>query len=104
MQNSNIPNVAPKPSPDQIYGDAGLLYIRYHVQIETKPNGQKNMGGALDRRSAISPNISTTHLDPATTTLSSWVVSSSRVVGGFCCTATTRRTRPPIADSISSRN
>ena len=45
MQNSNIPNVAPKPSPDQIYGDAGLLYIRYHVQIETKPNGQKNMGG-----------------------------------------------------------
>ena len=33
-------------APAQIYGDAGLIYIRYHAQIETKPNGQNNIGGA----------------------------------------------------------
>ena len=42
MENSNI---APK-SPAQIYGDAGLIYIRYRAQIEAKPNGQKKIGGS----------------------------------------------------------
>ncbi|MFM7990278.1 MAG: hypothetical protein ACKPKO_64285 [Candidatus Fonsibacter sp.] len=53
-------------SPDQIYGDAGLIYIRYDAQIESKPNGQKNIGGS---RPAFS-NISTTHRHRATTTRS----------------------------------
>ena len=46
MAYSNISNVASKLSPAQIYGDAGLIYIRYHAQIEAKPNGQKNIGGS----------------------------------------------------------
>ncbi|MFM7990231.1 MAG: hypothetical protein ACKPKO_64040 [Candidatus Fonsibacter sp.] len=36
----------PKYSPPQVYGDAGLIYIKYHAQIETKPNGQNNIGGS----------------------------------------------------------
>ena len=44
--NSNNTNVAPDLAPVQIYGDAGLIYIRYHAQIETKPNGQNNLGGS----------------------------------------------------------
>ncbi|MFM7981473.1 MAG: hypothetical protein ACKPKO_19365 [Candidatus Fonsibacter sp.] len=42
MENSYV---APK-TPAKIYGDAGLIYIRYHAQIETKPNGQKKIGGS----------------------------------------------------------
>ena len=41
MANSNIATVASKLSPAQIYGDAGLTYIRYRAQIETKLSGQK---------------------------------------------------------------
>ena len=41
MAKSNIYTVASKLSPVQIYGDAGLVYFRYHAQIETKPNGQR---------------------------------------------------------------
>ena len=37
MENSNV---APT-TPAQFYGDAGLIYIRYHAEIESKPNGQK---------------------------------------------------------------
>ena len=44
--NSNISTVASKHSPAQIYGDAGLIYIRYHAQIEAKPNGRKKIGGS----------------------------------------------------------
>ena len=33
-------------TPAQIYGDAGLIYIRYHASIETKSNGQQKIGGA----------------------------------------------------------
>ena len=29
----------------QIYQEAGLIYIRYHADIETKSNGQKKIGG-----------------------------------------------------------
>ena len=53
MGNSNISNVAPKLSPVQIYGDAGLIYIRYHAQIETKPNDQKKIGGSRPAFSKI---------------------------------------------------
>ena len=28
-----------------LYGEAGLIYIRYHAEIETKSNGQKKIGG-----------------------------------------------------------
>ena len=45
MTYSNSSNTTSKLSPAQIYGDAGLIYIRYHAQIETKSNGQKKIGG-----------------------------------------------------------
>ena len=32
--------------PANIYGDAGLFYIRYHAQIESTPKGQKRIGGS----------------------------------------------------------
>jgi hypothetical protein len=47
MAYSNSSNTTTsKLSPDQIYGEAGLIYIRYHAQIETKSNGQKKIGGS----------------------------------------------------------
>jgi len=47
MAYSNSSNTTTsKLSPDQIYGDAGLIYIRYHAKIETKPNGDKKIGGS----------------------------------------------------------
>ena len=49
MAYSNISNVASKLSPAQIYGDAGLIYIRYHAQIATKSNGQQNICGSLPK-------------------------------------------------------
>ena len=57
MAYSNISNVAPKLSPAQIYGDAGLIYIRYHAQIETKSNGQKKIGGSPPPFSKIKKQI-----------------------------------------------
>ncbi|MFM7988306.1 MAG: hypothetical protein ACKPKO_54240, partial [Candidatus Fonsibacter sp.] len=57
MDNSNVSNVAPKPSPDQIYGDAGFIYIRYHAQIEAKPNGQNNIGGSRPAFSNITKQV-----------------------------------------------
>ena len=36
MANSNIANVVSNLSPAQIYGDAGLIYIRCHAQVVTK--------------------------------------------------------------------
>ena len=57
MAYSNISNVTSKLSPAQIYGDAGLIYIRYHAQIETKPNGQKNIGGSRPAFSNITKKI-----------------------------------------------
>ena len=53
MATSNITNVTPKLAPVQIYGDGGLIYISYHAQIETKPNGQKNIGGPRPAFSSI---------------------------------------------------
>ena len=31
-------------TPAKLYGEAGLIYIRYHATIESKPNGQKRWG------------------------------------------------------------
>ncbi len=57
MAKSNISTVASKLSPVQIYGDAGLIYIRYHAQIETKPIGQKNIGGSRPAFSNITKQL-----------------------------------------------
>ena len=32
-------------TPAKIYGDAGLIYIRYDAKIETKPSGQQKDRG-----------------------------------------------------------
>ena len=60
MAHSNILNVAPKLSLVQIYGDAGLICIRYNESIVTKPNSQKNIGGSRPAFSSIvrQPNYS----------------------------------------------
>ena len=34
-----------KPKISDIYKEAGLMYIRYDAEIETKSNGQKKIGG-----------------------------------------------------------
>ncbi|MFM7984040.1 MAG: hypothetical protein ACKPKO_32415, partial [Candidatus Fonsibacter sp.] len=44
-------------SPAQIYGDANLIFIRYHAQIETKPNGHKKIGGTRPAFSKIKEQI-----------------------------------------------
>ena len=59
MAYSNFSNTTSKFSPAKIYGDAGLIYIIYHAQIETKPSGQKKIGGS---RPAFSKITKTTHL------------------------------------------
>ena len=46
MTYSNSSNTTSKLSPAQIYGDANLIFIRYHAQIETKSNGDKKIGGS----------------------------------------------------------
>ena len=46
-----------KLSPDQIYGEAGLIYIRYHAKIETNPNGDKKIGGSRPAFSNIKEQI-----------------------------------------------
>ena len=32
-------------TPKKIYGEAGLIYIRYNAEIEVKENGQKKIKG-----------------------------------------------------------
>ena len=46
-----------KLSPAKIYGDACLIYIRYHAHIETKPNGHKKIGGSRPQFSKITKQI-----------------------------------------------
>jgi hypothetical protein len=41
----------------QIYQEAGLIYIRYHAEIEDKPNGQKKIGGSRPCFSRIEKQI-----------------------------------------------
>ena len=58
MSYSNSSNTtSSKLSPAQIYGDANLIFIRYHAQIETKPNGQKKIGGIRPAFSKIKEQI-----------------------------------------------
>ena len=57
MAYSNSSNATSKPSPAQIYGDPGLIYIRYHAQIETRPNGHKKIGGSRPAFSKITKQI-----------------------------------------------
>ena len=57
MAYSKISNATSKLSPAQIYGDAGLIYIRYHAQTETKPSGQKKIGGSRPAFSNIKEQI-----------------------------------------------
>ena len=58
MAFSNTSNTTTyKLSPAKIYGDAGLIYIRYHAQIETKPNGHKNISGTRPAFSKIKEQI-----------------------------------------------
>ena len=58
MAYSNTSNTTTsKLSPAKIYGDAGLIYIRYHAQIETKPNGQRKIGGTRPAFSKIKEQI-----------------------------------------------
>ena len=38
-------------------GDAGLIYLRYNAQIETKSNGQKKIGGSRPVFSKITQQI-----------------------------------------------
>ena len=42
-----------KLSPVQIYGNGGLIYIRYDASIVTKPNGQKQIRGSRPAFSSI---------------------------------------------------
>ena len=47
MSYSNSSNTtSSKLSPAQIYGDANLIFIRYHAEIITKSNGDKKIGGS----------------------------------------------------------
>ena len=58
MAYSNSSNTTTsKLSPAKIYGDAGLIYIRYHAQIENKPNGHKKIGGTRPAFSKIKEQI-----------------------------------------------
>ncbi len=57
MAYSNIPSITSKLSPAKIYGDAGLIYIRYHAQIETKPNVHEKIGGTRPAFSKIKEQI-----------------------------------------------
>ena len=100
MENSNV---APKLSPDQVYGDAGLIYIKYHAQIEAKPNGQKNIGGSRPAFSKI-----TKHIDYSSGSGDYYSLLMGREFKAgrwsIFWTLTTRRKRQPIADSNWSRN
>ena len=57
MSYSNSSNTTSKLSPTQIYGDANLIFIRYDAQIETKPSGQKKIGGIRPAFSKIKEQI-----------------------------------------------
>ena len=46
MSYSNSSNATSSLSPAQIYGDANLIFIRYHAEIITKSNGDKKIGGS----------------------------------------------------------
>ncbi|MFM7985425.1 MAG: hypothetical protein ACKPKO_39535, partial [Candidatus Fonsibacter sp.] len=51
------PTNTSKYPPARIYGDAGLIYSRYHEQIESKPNGPKKIGVSRPSFSNITKQI-----------------------------------------------
>ena len=53
MDYSKTIQSASKYTPAQIYGESGLIYIRYSSLIEAKPNGQKQIGGSRPAFSSI---------------------------------------------------
>ena len=103
MAYANISNVAPKLSPAQIYGGVGLIYIRYHAQIETKSNGQKRIGGS---RPVFSKITKQKDYEPGSGDYYLLLMGREFKPGRWrsCWTLTTRRTRHPRADLIVSRN
>ena len=44
-------------TPSEIYGDANLIFIRYHAQIVTKSNGDKKVGGSRPPLKGIQEQI-----------------------------------------------
>ena len=70
-------------TPSQIYGDAGLIYIRYHGRIEAKPGGQKKIGGDGPPLARYK-NRWSTDMTTESTTRYSWVGSSSLDAGAYC--------------------
>ena len=46
MAYSNSSSTTSSLTPERIYGDAGLIYIRYDAEIVTKSNGDKKIGGS----------------------------------------------------------
>ena len=51
------PTTAKTLKPSEIYGQAGLIYIRYHAEIEDKATGQKKIGGKRPAFSKIAKQI-----------------------------------------------
>ena len=103
MTYSNISNVTPKLSPAQIYGDAGLIYIRHHAQIESKPNGQKKIGGSRPVFSKITQQID---YEPGSGNYYSLIMGREFKPGRWSILLDfdNRPTTHPIADSTSPRN
>ena len=46
-----------KNTPKEVYGEAGLIYIRYNAEVEEKPNGRKKIGGKRPLFSKITKQI-----------------------------------------------
>ena len=44
-------------TPAQIYGEAGLIYIKYGAKIEATPNGHKKTGGSRPAYSKIQKQL-----------------------------------------------
>ena len=44
-------------TPSQIYGEAGLIYIRHPGRVEDKPGGQKKIGGSRPAYSRITKQL-----------------------------------------------
>ncbi|MFM7979868.1 MAG: hypothetical protein ACKPKO_11185, partial [Candidatus Fonsibacter sp.] len=57
MAYSNSSNSTSTLSPAQIYGDANLIFIRYHAPIESNTNGQNKIGGSRPAFSRITKQI-----------------------------------------------
>ena len=105
MTYSNSSNTTSKLSPAQIYGDANLIFIRYHAQIETKSNGHKKIGGSRPAFSKIKEQI---NYKSGSGDYYSLLMGREFKPGCWSIlldwTSTTKPTTHPIVDSILSRN